>query len=147
MELLSALGLNSTIVPQFLVFLVAYLALTQLVFKPYLAAFEQRQQATFGNQESAEQILEEAKQIQQRYEIKAREVNAEIRSLFEAARKDSAKIQEQLVSEARAEAEQQTKTNRDKIRTGVQAAREDLKKYVPELAQAISNRLLGKETH
>jgi len=147
MELLSALGLNSTIVPQFFIFMVAYIALTQLVFKPYLQAFNARKQATYGNQESAEQTILEAQDIQYKYESKAKEINNQIKSIYDSARKQATTLQEELVHGARAEAEQLTKKNREEISIAVGKVREDLKKHVPELSQAISNRLLGKEVH
>lgn len=147
MELLSALGLNSTIVPQFLVFMVAYIALTQLAFKPYLKAFNSRKEATEGNQETAEQILLESQKIQTQYEVRARELNVKIKDIFESAQKEASKIQEEFLQTARADADVLVKKNREVIRSRIGQAREDLRKHVPELSKAISDRLLGKETH
>lgn len=147
MELLQALGLDSTILPQFIIFLIAYITLSQLVFKPYLAAYDIRKQATAGNQEMAQQTVLEAQELHFTYETKAREINHQIKTIYDAARKDATKLQEDAIYKAREDADKVVKKTREEIRAAVAGAREELKKTVPELSQAISDRLLGKEVH
>ena len=145
MELLQALGLDSTLLPQFLIFMVCYLAMTQLVFKPYLAIHEERKTATIGNQEVAERILLETQDIQYKFESRAREINSEIKNIFDAAKKGATKSQDELLKAARDEAEAVMKQTREDLKKAMASAELDVKKYVPELAQTISGRLLGKE--
>lgn len=146
-NLLQVLQLDATILPQFLIFLVAYVALSQLVFKPYMKAFDLRKEATVGGKEVADQLLLETQNIHFNYETKAREINTEIKVIFESARKEATKRQEELVLSARAQAEELVKKSREEIRQNVLKTREELKKQVPELSQTISDRLLGKEVH
>ena len=146
-NLLQVLKLDATILPQFLIFLVAYIALSQLVFKPYMKAFDLRKEATVGGKEIADQLLLETQNIHFNYETKAREINSEIKVIYDGARKEATRRQEELVQSARQQAEELIKKSREEIRESVIKTREDLKKQVPELSQTISDRLLGKEVH
>jgi F-type H+-transporting ATPase subunit b len=146
-NLLQVLKLDATILPQFLIFLIAYLALSQLVFKPYLKAFDRRREATVGGKEIADQLILETQNIHYNYETKAREINTEINSIFANARKEATKLQDEIVLSARAESEKLLKKSREEISNHVSRTREELKKQVPEISQAISDRLLGKEVH
>lgn len=112
-----------------------------------MAAFSARKGATKGTQEAAEQIVLETQDIQYKFETRAKELNSEIKTIFDAARKDASRLQEEIVYKAREEAEALVKKNREEIRSGVQKSKEELKKYIPELTQSISNKLLGKEVH
>ncbi len=146
-NLLQVLKLDLTILPQFFIFLTAYIVLSQLVFKPYMKAFDMRKDATVGGKEIADQLILETHNIQAKYETKAREINSQIKALFDGARKEATNRQEELVQSARDDAEQIMKKSRDDIQQSVSKIREELKKQAPELSQAISNRLLGKEVH
>ncbi len=144
-NLLQVLKLDSTILCQFLIFFVAYLTLTHLVFKPYLKALELRKEVTIGGKEVAEQLILETQNIQQRYETKAREINKDIKTIFENARKNAAKKHEETLSAARVESEKLLKESQENIQKHVRTTRETLKSQAPELSQSIMNRLLGKD--
>ena len=146
-NLLQVLKLDATILPQFLSFLVAYIALSRLVFMPYMKAFDLRRDATVGGKEVADQLILETQKIHFHYETKAREINTEIKTIFDSARKEATKRQEELLRSAREEAEVEMKKSRDEISKSVSKTREELKKQIPELSQTITNRLLGKEVH
>jgi F-type H+-transporting ATPase subunit b len=147
MELLHALGINETVLPQLLIFLYAYIILYFLVFKPYLAAYNVRKEATVGSQENAQQIALETKDLHFKYEQKAKEINHQIKSIYDNARREAGKLQEEIIQKARAEADLLMKQNRTELTKAVGQTRDELKKTIPDLSQAISNRLLGKEVH
>ena len=86
MQILSSLGVNSTIWLQLACFLISYVALTQLVLKPYLAAYNERQGRTVGNEEKAVRLLEETNEIQSTYADKVRAINSEMKAIYDASR-------------------------------------------------------------
>jgi F0F1-type ATP synthase membrane subunit b/b' len=87
MDILTKLGIDYTLFYQLAIFIVAYFALSRLLFKPYLKAYHKRLEATFGGQEAAEKINQEAQELHVKYEAKAREVNSKVQSYFEQAQK------------------------------------------------------------
>lgn len=146
-NLLQVLKLDATIVPQFFIFLLAYLILLKLVFEPYMKAFNKRKEATVGSKELADQLLLETQDIHFKYEVKAREINSELRKIYDAARKDALKLHEEILNSARGEAEAKLKTLREELSKNANQVRDELKKQIPEISRTISNHLLGKELH
>lgn len=144
-SLFKALGIDSTVWFQLLSFLIAYLALSNLVFKPYLKAFHERERRTVGSEESAIRIVEEAQQLQLNFEARAKHLNSEIRSVYEAHRSEATKQYEKQVEVARAESASALDSARTKISSEVQAARKALSAEIPAVSRAIASRLSGKE--
>ncbi|MCB0384998.1 MAG: ATP synthase F0 subunit B, partial [Bdellovibrionales bacterium] len=101
MEILTALGVNSTLGIQFIIFLVAYVFLTTLVFKPYHRAYEERVKRTEGNTDLAERILTESKDLELQFEQKARALNNETKIIFDHSRTEAMKEYDRMVSQAR----------------------------------------------
>ena len=145
--ILQVLKLDHTIVYQLAIFLFTYIVLLYLVFKPYMNAHVARKNATAGTQELAEQYLLETKDISFKYESKAREINTQIKGIFDDSRKEATKLQEEIIQNARAQAEKITKSMREELKSVKANAKEALKKEVPVLSQTISDRLLGKDVH
>ncbi|MEK7354988.1 MAG: hypothetical protein AAB250_00965, partial [Bdellovibrionota bacterium] len=76
MEILRSLGVDGTLWIHMACFLVSYVALTQLILKPYMAALRERETRTVGNEEHAVRLVEEANQLNSEYEQKARAINS-----------------------------------------------------------------------
>lgn len=146
-SLLNALGVNETIWLQLACFIVSYLALSHLVFKPYMKAHHEREKRTVGNEESAVRIIEEAQDLHSNYELKAKALNSEIRSIYDKQRSDALKDYETMIKDARESAQQAMAATREKIAQEIQTAQKKLAVEIPGVAQAITNRLLGKDMH
>ncbi len=145
LSLLSALGVNQTIWIQLACFLVSYLALTQLIFKPYMKAYHERENRTVGNEESAIRIIEEAQELTHNYEKKARELNSEIKHLYDLKRSEAMKDYEAFIKTARENSTAAIEVARDKISHEVEAARKKLVSEIPAVSSAIASRLVGKD--
>ena len=72
MEILAQLGLNVSFFFQFVIFAIAYIALSQILFKPYTAAYKQRESRTKGGEEIAQETEKVTQELRKRYESKAR---------------------------------------------------------------------------
>lgn len=145
MEILTKLGIDYTFFYQLIVFLVAYIALTRLLFKPYLKAYHKRLEVTFGNQEVAEKLNAQSHELHIQYENKAREVNSKAQSFYEQAHKEAQAVQASTIEKARKEAEAIVQKNRQDTEAEANKARADLKKLVPELSQEIQRKVLSRE--
>ena len=100
MEVLQALGLNSTIGIQFIVFFVAYIFLSNLLFKPYLAAFVKRKEQTEGQETLAESLDLTTQDLHLKVDALQRELALKIQAIFNEAKKIGAK-EAKLLSLAR----------------------------------------------
>ncbi len=131
-NLLVSLGVDSSVFYQFSIFLVSYIAMYFLVFKPYYKAYGQRVENTVGSQESNERVLEEAQEIQVEFESKTRDINSEYKKIYTQARTTAMEEYDGIVMSARAQA----KSILDKAQIDIQAQFELAQnKLGPETAQ------------
>ncbi|MES2857436.1 MAG: ATP synthase F0 subunit B [Bdellovibrionota bacterium] len=145
MEILKSLGVDSTIWIHLACFLVSYIALTQLILKPYMAAMKEREKRTLGSEETAVRIIEEANDLHAEYEKRAREVNSTIKGLYDQSRTTATKEYDRLVEAARSEVGILLDASRTQIGAEVQTARRTLSGEIPNVATAIASKLAGKE--
>ncbi len=145
MELLNALGVNSTVFVQFAVFLVTYVIVSKILFWPYFRAFEMRTQLTVGRSAEAEKIQAETANLQTEYETVAKDLSSKIRTVYEAKRKAAQRDSDALIQTAR----QESKATLDSFRAQLKAQdlelRAQLDKQVQGVAATISSKLLGRD--
>jgi F-type H+-transporting ATPase subunit b len=144
-NIITALGIDSTLWMQLGIFVVTYILLRLLVFNPYFKAFEGRQGMTEGNQVKAEQIFAQTRELEALYQRKLRGLNADIKAIYDKARAAASKDQEKIQAEARESARATVDKARARIEEQLNQAREDLMKETPQISRAISERLLPKE--
>lgn len=145
MALLKSLGIDSTLWIHMACFAIAYLALVNLIFKPYMKALAERESRTIGGEEHANKLLSEAADINSEYETKAKAVTASIRAEYETNRLAAVKESEALVSVARTESTSLLEKSRARIATEVSSARSKLSAEVPAITSAIASKMAGKE--
>lgn len=145
MEIFKSLGVDSTLWIHLACFLISYVAMTQLILKPYMAALLEREKRTVGSEEHAVRLVEEANQIAADYETKAREINAKIKASYDESRGVATKEYDRLVSAAREESQKLVESSRGELGREVQSARKVLSGEVPSVAAAVASKLAGKE--
>lgn len=145
MEIFSALGVDSTIAYQFALFVVLYMVMYWLVFKPYFWAFEERQKLTLGNKGLAEQYLSDGEKLQTEYEIRARDLNSQFKVIFDKARSEATQEQDRLMADARHKSAAILQSARNDLKTQVEVARRELTGQTADVTQAIITKILGKE--
>ncbi|MGE0526349.1 MAG: ATP synthase F0 subunit B [Bdellovibrionales bacterium] len=145
MELLFSLGVNSSLFVQFAIFLVVYVVLKNLLFEPYFRAFNERNERTVGQTEMAERYLSEARELEDKFAIRAKEVNERYKAVFDKSRSEALKEYDHLVNEARARAKQVIESSRKHIQTEMNAARTHLVAEVGGVSNLINRKLIGKD--
>jgi F-type H+-transporting ATPase subunit b len=144
-KIILSLGVDYTIWIQFGIFFIVFLTMKMMVFDPYFKCYLERQQKTSGNQEKADQLFAETRELEAVYQRKMRSLNSDMKEIFDKARSTAVSNQEHLQSEAREQAKIIIETGRKKIEIEFNKAREELMRETPELGKAIVNRLLSKE--
>jgi F0F1-type ATP synthase membrane subunit b/b' len=145
MALLNSLGINSTLFIHLACFIVSYLCLYVLVFKPYSAALIERRKRTDGQENDAARLTDEVAQLQSQFETKARAVNAEINRFYEETRTQAMREHDRLMSEAQLKAQAAINSARESIGSELTRARAALQVEVPHVGAAIASKVSGKE--
>ena len=145
MEIFKQLGVDSTLWIHLGCFLVSYVALMQLILKPYLAAYVEREKRTVGSEESAVRLVEEANDLQMQLALKTRDLNTKMKSFYDDARIAGQKQSETIVGAAREEAASLLKGNREQIAVEVSKAQKTLAADIPAVGSAIASKLAGKD--
>ncbi len=144
MAIITQLGLNDSFFYQFIIFCIAYVALSRWAFAPYNLALTQREQKTVGGEELAVELAKETQDLKTKYEVKARQVSGEVKSIFDEHRTAAQKEQERIVFEARSEANKTIDTVRKKVETEISQAKTQLKAEVSQISQEMIKKLLAK---
>jgi F-type H+-transporting ATPase subunit b len=142
MAILDQLGLNQSILFQFIIFCVAYFSLTRLIFGPYAEALQKREQKTKGSEDLALEIHKKADELRARYETKAREISSSVKTVFDEYRNEANKEYEQIISRARAESAKMIESTRSRVNLEINDAQARIKAEVPVVAQEITRKLL-----
>lgn len=145
LNILASLGVNSTIWIQLAIFVVTFIVLKEVVFKPYFAKFEIRQERTKGGIEKSAELIEQTKELETKYQSTMRLLNTEIKEIFDTSRAEANKEQEKIIIEARAASKITQDNFRIKLQNEVNKAREELIKQTPTIGQSISDSLLPRE--
>lgn len=144
MNILGQLGINTTAAIQFVLFAISLVFLTKVVFGPYAHALEERERRTKGGEDLANEFHSKSVELQSTYEAKTREVNVEIKNIFDTTKANANKEYELAVSQARSQADKLVQTNREKISSAVSQAATELKSQTNAVAMSITSKLLGK---
>jgi F-type H+-transporting ATPase subunit b len=143
--ILLSLGVNSTFWIQLSIFVVMFFFLKKVVFDPYFKAFEKRQEKTTGSQNEAEMLYAQTRELQALYQRKARNINADIKAIFDKIRGDANREQDTIISQAKEKSKLDSEKTREKIQGEFNKAREALIKEAPILGEAINNKLIGRD--
>jgi len=144
MNILQQIGVNEFAVVQFFIFTITVFILTKFVFASYFEKVEERNQKTKGGEELALEAQKQSYDLQAKYELKARDINAKIKSIIDESRVKFQKQQEQTLADARLGAEQIVQKNKLQIESDLSKAKAELKLQIPSIAESINKKLLGK---
>lgn len=145
MDILLSLGVDHTVGYHFLLFLIVFMFLSQLLFKPYFQAFKARVEKTSGSEQHAERLVTEAQELHEEYEQKARQLNDESKVIFDSHRAEALEEHEAVIRAAKEKAQKIIDDSKKNLDTEVEKARKQLGSEVGSVSQLIVNRVVGKE--
>lgn len=141
------LDFNNIVVFQVVIFVALILVLKPLLFDPMLKIFALREERTEGARGTARELEEEAGELLTRYEAELIRINQAAAEEREHLRTETAKLEAQILEEARAAAAKIVDEGRSRIETEVNAIRFELGKQSERLAGDIASRVLGREAN
>lgn len=144
MEILSTLGINSSIFIQFILFVLSFLILKSFIFKPYLMAFQQRDKQTEGTVSEAENILVETEDLKAEYEQKTKKISQEIQAIFNKEKTEAEATAQKMLSDAKKETETRLLAQKNEIAQELQKAKTDLANELPSVSALVVERVLGR---
>lgn len=142
MAILTALGIDITVLFQFVISGFAFFALTTIVFAPYAKALLEREKRTKGGEVEAAQIIKDAAELKGTYEHKARELAGEIKTIFDSYRLEANKEYDRIVTQAREASQKMMEETRKRVTAEIVDETQKLKEEIPNLAQTMAKRLL-----
>lgn len=144
MAVLQQLGLNSSVIIQFAIFVLTLFVLSQVAFGPYLKAQQERELRTKGGEDLASELLKKSDELKATYENKARQVNGEIKTIFDEYRDQANKESGDLVAKARIESQKLVEEARRQVALEISEATAKLKNEVSSVSNAITKKLVAK---
>jgi len=145
LNIMKALGVNDTLFLQFGIFVVSFVILRFLVFKPFYLAFESRHKATEGNEEEAQNVIAQTLELESLYQKKARSLNADVKAIYDRARLEANLENEKILNEAKEKSRETLDRYRAHIQEEFNKAREGLIKEGPAIGATIAQKLLAEE--
>lgn len=143
MEILLQLGANQTAFIQFVLFIVAISFLTVVVYNPFFKAYDERLKLTKGADQVANETQDEAKKLEQIYQVRAREINGKIQNIFDSSRKQASESSAMILNQAKEAATQSTEKSRADIASQKQKAEQLAQSISEEVAGEITKKLTG----
>jgi F-type H+-transporting ATPase subunit b len=141
------LDFNNVVVFQVVIFVFLIAVLKPLLFDPMLKVFALREERTEGARDTARELEEQAGELLTRYEAELSRVNQAVLAERDKLRAETAKLEAQILNEARAAAAKIVDEGRRRIDTEVNAIRFELGKQSERLAGDIATRVLGREAN
>lgn len=135
----------------FLTFIILMLVLRKVAWKPILAALDQREKTIEESLLKAEKAKEEAQKILDQNQDNLAKAEDEGRKIIEQSRSYAAKLKDQILAEGKQQAQKLISEATAEIDRKNQAAFEQLKSEVVDIAISAAGKLLDekldKETH
>ena len=140
-----SIDFDKTFVLQMIIFAGLILVLKPLLFDPVLAVFEEREKRTDGARAEARSMQEQAGELLRRYEKELEKVSQIASQERDHARSETAKLEAEILGEARQVASRIVEEGRKKLETELGSVRFELGRQSEQMSRDIAQRVLGRE--
>ncbi|HEY1556882.1 MAG TPA: ATP synthase F0 subunit B [Kofleriaceae bacterium] len=139
------IDIDWTVLVQFALFLVLYVAANRLLFQPFLALRERRKAGIEGARAEAERMTASAEAKLADYEKQLAAARGRANDEGRKVRAEGIAHEKEVTDQARAEAQKSVDEATAKMRAETDAARLQLLPQASSLARQIASKLLGRE--
>lgn len=139
------IDLDNTVFLQLGIFLIAALVLNKLLFKPYLAMRDAREQGIDGARDAARRMEEEARAKVADYEGQLARAKAKAAEERMKLRTEAAERERAITEAARTETQSVLEQARQRLDADAKAARAAMEPRTQEIARAIAKKVLGRD--
>jgi F0F1-type ATP synthase membrane subunit b/b' len=145
MAILNQFGIDVTVFFHMIIFMIAIIFLTNVIFKPYLKALEMREQRTKGGEALAGEIQKDSADLRARYEVKAKEISHQIKSIYDDFRGQANKEYESILVASRADAKKNVDQVRSRVADELGNAEKQIREQTSVVAQTVVTKLLAQK--
>ena len=138
------IAIDFSIVWQILLFLGVWLIVSKVLFRPYMALLEEREQKTTGADDSAYHLEHEAERLRAQYEEAISNATAAGNATKDAIVQQARQQREALLSSARAEAAGILDRVRQEVQSQLAQERELAIREADAVAHDMVNKILGR---
>jgi len=141
----SIIDIDGTIFVQLAIFVIAFLLFRPLIFKPMVAVFEAREQATHGAKLEAQRLQDEAAAESEEFDEEMRRVRLQAGEERDHLRNEGKKLERAVLDKVRDETNKQLADADARLAIEAARLRAELQRDVPMLAQDIAKKFLHRE--
>ena len=138
------ISLDISILYQVILFVLLWLILSKLLFKPYLGLLEERERRTTGAQHDSADLEDEGARLKMQYEEKIAQAQVAAYAAKEAIMQEARQQRETILSQARDEASKSLQQVRTDIASALQREKQLGEAEVTAVAQDIVSKVLGR---
>lgn len=138
------ISLDYSVVYQIFLFVILWLILSKLLFRPYLDLLEERERKTIGTQHDSTDLEHEGARLRMQYEEKIAQAQAAGYTDKEAILQEARQQREKVLNQAREEAMGILEGVRREVAMQLQQERQFAAAEVRTIAQEMANKVLGR---
>jgi len=138
------IDLNFTVIFQLAIVLILMVALSNLVFKPFLRVVEERKDWIEGAEKKARALQQRSEELMERYQDSMSAAQAQGASIREEIRKEALSNEAQILQKAMEEGNQFLEEMKGKIREESQKAKAGLRLQAQTLSREMAEKMLGR---
>jgi len=138
------ISLDFSVFYQVVIFLVLWLILSRVLFRPYVAVLEERERATSGAQEDTEALEYEGARLKAQYEEQLARAQAAAAAAKETILQEARRQRENIMSQAREQATASLEKARAEIRAQVEKDRQRATADIGDLARDMVSKILDR---
>jgi F-type H+-transporting ATPase subunit b len=139
------ISLDISVLYQIIIFVVLWLILSKVLFRPYLGLLEERERRTAGARHDSSELEAEGARLKAEYEQKIAEARAAGNLSKDAIVQEGRQQREKLLQQARQEAAHTLETARREVQAELGRERVRLAAEVTELARDMLEKILGRK--
>ncbi len=136
--------LNFTVILQLFIVLILIVALSNIVFKPFLGVLQERRDWVEGAERKARDLQQRMEELMERYQDTLATAQAQGTNIREEIRKDSLAKEMEILQKVMDEANRFLGEMKGKIQEESQVARASLRLHAENLSREIAEKVLGR---
>jgi len=138
------ISLDYSVVYQIVIFLLLWIILSKLLFRPYLNLLDQRERRTTGAQHDATDLQYEGARLRAQYEEKIAQAQAAGYAAKEAILQEARQQREKVLTQVREDTMRMLEEVRRELASQVQRERQVVADEVRTIAQEMASKILGR---
>jgi F-type H+-transporting ATPase subunit b len=139
------ISLDYSVVYQIILFLILWVILRKILFRPYLQLLEERERKTTGAQHDSVELEHEGARLRAQYEEKIAQAQAAGYANWEATVQEARRERERVLSQAREEAMKLLEAVRREVESQMQKERQLAAIEARVIAQEMATKILGRK--